>query len=192
MVLAAETPKQDLTDEALWLLVIARKALPAPTNRPSLRVRGRTGDFTAIQREAVFFRLVSIVEAYTDALMIQLMRTGVPPRNGLVERMIGELEQSVSRGGWSQRQGAFIRLHGVRFSDFSAWKRLEAAAHVRNSIAHGLGRLTPSQRRNAEMPAKVGLIGVEVRGDRFVLNDASLLLTFEACREFIRALDAAS
>jgi hypothetical protein len=168
---------QRLTDDALRLLVEARRAAVAAERFASGRAPrilvstlGPT-DPVLLHRLSVILRYVSIVEAYVDALIMNLLTDHLPPPN------------------WNKRHLAFQTLHDVQLYECSSWEEVEAAIAVRNSVAHGLGRLTASQRRNPELPSKFRLIGVSISGGQLYLSDSTLGVVFQACTDFIQDLD---
>lgn len=134
-------------------------------------------------------RYVSTTEAYVNALLTDLLVVKLPPPSTFVRGLVNEVEAGATRD-WGRRLTAFNRLHGVKLKDCSRWKDVEAATQARNCIAHGLGRLTPSQ-RGLDFATKVGLLGMSVSGGTLIITDASVETTFAACREFIGSVDAA-
>lgn len=105
--------------------------------------------------------------------------------------MVHEIELAAS-ANWGKRQESFKRIHGFQLSKCDRWKEVEGATHARHSIAHGLGRLTASQRQNPNFATWVGRVGISVSGGAVVVSDAAVDAVFDACRGFIIAVDSAT
>jgi len=136
-------------------------------------------------------RYVSIAEAYVDALMPDLLLQKMGPPTTLSRSMVHEIELSAS-ASWGRRLETFKRVHGIQLSKCDGWKEVDASTHARNSVAHGLGRLTASQRQNPSFPMLVGRVGITVSGGAIVVSDAAVANVRDACRRFIVAIDAAT
>ena len=187
--------KYALADSALLLLIAASKdyrtSMELSTQKPRISsVLLGTLDPVQIKRQATLLRYISTTEAYIDAVNGSLLWEELGTPTNLLRAMVQEIEQSAS-SNWPNRQRAFKNLHGVTLSSQTSWKNVEAATHARNSIAHGLGRLTASQRRNKSLPGILLKIDVRVSGGRLAITDASLQKVFRACSDFIRSVDQA-
>ena len=113
--------------------------------------RGRHGtsssfglyDFDQVRNQSAYLRLVSIVEAYVDTCSSHLFESRTSGRDAFVRALVNEVRDASLRG-WEERKAAFKTYHGVTLGECSRWSDIDAAREVRNSIAHGLGRLTGS------------------------------------------------
>jgi len=197
MALSTPLYKQVFTESALTLLAYARRSSGAGlagivARRPRIRTSPLGPvDPIVVRRHVLLLRYVSVTEAYVDALMADLLFQRLGPPTMLLRSMVHEIELSAS-ANWSKRIEAFKRVHGAQLSKCDAWTEVEGATHARNSIAHGLGRLTASQRQNVNFASWVGRIGITVSGGTMVVSDAAVENVHNACRRFIVAIDAAT
>lgn len=146
-------------------------------------------DSAEATKQACFFRMISVVEAYLDTLSAALFRERAPTSHDLVRRLIAAAELRAS-ATWDERKTAFANYHGVSLGQLARWSELDCGIEVRNAIAHGLGKLTPRQ-RTKRVRTKIGQIGVRLSDGAVVVTDASLQRCRDACVEFIRSLDNA-
>jgi len=107
----------------------------------------------------------------------------------LVRRLVENAELRASTT-WQERRDAFSGYHNIRLGELARWSELDAGIEVRNAIAHGLGELTPLQRKGAAA-RKIGQIGVSLSDGRVLITDKSLQHCRDVCIAFIRSLDAA-
>lgn len=190
------TPRHRLTEAALLLLHAVRPHVVGPPNAArSGRIRllrSSLGpvDPEVMRREAAFLRMVSVTEAYLDALQVDLLTGKLSPNTETLLRVIEELEV-VATSNWANRKRAFNRIHKVRLGELAGWPEIDAAIQVRNTIAHGLGSLTARQRSNAGLPAQISKVKVLLSGGRMHISVLSLRVLEESCRKFILAVDQA-
>ena len=192
---AVRTVPRELTEEAVLLLQTAyvdhsRAAsnLPPPRGRV-LNPGSRLGihDTLAVSRQACIFRLVSTVEAYLDMLSSDMLRERVPPRHELV-RLLVEAAEARSSMTWDERKRAFVNFHGFSLGEFDGWEVVDCAVQARNAIAHGLGRLTPRQRKGGA-PNKLMKIGIGLRGHQLNVPGSSVVTCRDGCVRFVRSVD---
>ncbi len=188
-----------LTEEAtLQLRSTYQDYVASAQNRsePSGRILSTTtflGQFDAVitARQGCFLRLISIVEAYVDMLSASLFNDQTPPNDPFIARLVREAEMRAATT-WVERQRALEGLHGVPLGSLPNWSQLKAGIEVRNTIAHGLGRLTTKQRRDGkDLKGKLAQIQVELREGRLVITEGSLLRCLDVCLDFLASLDAA-
>jgi hypothetical protein len=146
-------------------------------------------DAEAASRQGCFLRLISVVEAYVDLACDALFREKAPTANDLVRRLVEGAELRASTT-WQERRDAFERYHNIRLGTLARWSELDAGIEVRNAIAHGLGQLTPRQRRSAAA-RKIHQIGVSSNDGRLLITEASLKQCRDVCVAFILSLDNA-
>lgn len=144
--------------------------------------------------QAYFFRVVAVVEAYTDAALDALFKGVVPASSPAASRLLDEHMLSATQR-WDSRKRSFADHHGISFGDsrtgFHHWSKLDGMIEVRNSIAHGLGSLTRQQRRNALRTAsRCGQIGVRIEAGEVVVSHANLMAAAQIAEDFILWLDA--
>ena len=184
-----------LTESALQLLRVANRDLHAakPLAVRPPRISGPhfgTLDPTQVRYQAALLRMVSTTEAYLDSVNDLLMRRHFQAPTRPIQSMVEELGIGSSRS-WQARHSAFKKLHGVRLRKQSSWKVLEGAIEARNGIAHGIGRLTPTQLRNADLQVQLKRVDITVGGGRMIMSDNSLAVVLEACVCFVRSVDRA-
>lgn len=190
-------PRHRLTEAALLLLHSTPAlfvSLHASKESGRVRIMHSTlgpRDPVVIRREAVFFRMVSLTEAYLDALQSDLLATKVSQPTDTLRRMVEEIEVSAT-SNWTARKRTFRRIHRISLNQLDGWAEIEAAVHVRNSIAHALGSLTVRQRAHTQLPLQLQRIEVVVADGRIHLSDGSLNVLETSCRKFVLAVDAAT
>lgn len=194
---ATATPRHALTDEALRLLLHAETRLPLPPATPvgaaSARLgAARLGGLTEgeLRVQAAFFRLVSVTEAYLDALSMQELQRAQPFTGQPLQTMLTEHEITAT-ANWRSRTQNYKDYHGVRLGPLPGHTSVMAAVQVRNAIAHGLGRLTARQRGNADLATQVARLDVSIGSGRMHLAGTTLALTHVACADLIKAVDVA-
>lgn len=197
MALTTPLYKQVFTEAALTLLSQAKRMSGSFGYSPLLRrPRIRTSPLgptepAIVRRHTLVLRYVSITEAYVDALMADLLVQKLGSPTALLRSLVHEIELSAS-ANWSKRHESFKRIHGLQLAKCDGWKAVDAATHARNSIAHGLGRLTASQRQNPNFANLVGVVGITVSGGAIVVSDSAVDAVHDACRQFVIAVDAAT
>jgi hypothetical protein len=134
-------------------------------------------------------RLISVVEAYVDALSMQRMSGLVDHADVVLGRLLHDFEVN-SSGSWQERHDAYERHHGFSLKSRSGWNHIAAGIEVRNSLAHGLGNLTVQQRAKSRLPAQVASIDVAVGAGRMRLGARTIPKLAEACSTFVRDVDS--
>jgi hypothetical protein len=136
-------------------------------------------------------RLVSIAEDFAA----EALRTHGRPLLRGSERMVsdawGLLEARAERS-WDERAAAFKRWLHINLGDCAAYADFRAFVQARNAIAHGLGRLTPRQRRGSDAASIVQSLrvaGVTVSGERIEVKDESVDRCCTVVVSFILWLD---
>lgn len=185
-----------ITDEVLLLLLAARHDSESvnvgPQHRPRivLPVLGTTDPIQA-SNQATILRLFSTIEAYVDALIGDLLRQQVDSSMSLLTIVLQEVELNSTRN-WHEREQAFKRIFGIRLPKQNSWNEIEATRQARNSIAHGLGRLTAQQLQNRSLAKKLDRIKVYISNGRIIITQESILLVYKACVNFVKSLDTAT
>lgn len=148
-------------------------------------------DAHAVRMQATYFRLVSIVEAYTDVMTDALFQKAVPTRDELVNRLIEDrILQSSSN--WAERKDTYQAYHHISLGSCPAWSKLDAGIEVRNAIAHGLGMLTPLQRKKSGLPGQLNAVKVALESGHIILARESLDECIGFCRTYVQWLDQAA
>lgn len=147
-------------------------------------------DFKSASGQGCFLRMVSIVEVYVDIVCTTLFQESVPTTHDLIRRLVEDAELRASTT-WNERKSAFSVYHKILLGEFRRWSELDAVIEVRNSIAHGLGKLTPRQ-RGSNVQSKMSQIGVIVSDGNIAIDEASLRQCRDICIEFVRYLDEKS
>ncbi len=172
-----------------------RRAVSSPASATG-RVRTATTslgyfDAEAAAQQGWLLRLISVVEAYVDSLSYELLIAASPAPGTLFRRLVDDAVLR-SASTWQERRDAFAALHDVGLGSLPRWSELDAGIEVRNSIAHGLGRLTFKQRpKVANLTSKFGQLGVRLSDGRLVISEQALRRGLDVCLEFVEALDQA-
>lgn len=183
-----------ITEEAQRLIRATAADFSALTP-PAPSSRGRHGgsstfglyDFDQVRNQSVYLRLVSIVEAYVDTCSSHLFDSRTSGRDAFVRALVNEVRDASLRG-WEERKAAFKTYHGVTLGECSKWSDIDAAREVRNSIAHGLGTLTPRQQGGA-VRRKMGAVGIAFRGDQILIDRSAIDRCARSSVAFIQDID---
>nr|GID87305.1 hypothetical protein Ade03nite_62290 [Actinoplanes derwentensis] len=114
-----------------------------------------------------------------------------PRKTSTVNRLLEDFELN-STSSWQKRHESYVRYHSVDLSKQFGWKGVEAAIEARNSVAHGLGRLTAKQLRKRGIKAQLGLVDIQVANNELYIVKTSLPKIFSVCSSFVRAVDSAA
>lgn len=174
------TPSWNLTDNALALILhaehgMSRKILESNTPHISGLRRGYLAD-TAIndlwQQEAAVLRIISTVEAYTDAASEEFFakRGSLAPKTPMT---------------WKARAKHYTNHHQIDLHACDGWPEVDAGVALRNCLAHGLGNLTQLLMSEGSLGMKMLLIDVTVGGNRMHTTDATVPKLASACRRFV-------
>jgi hypothetical protein len=152
-------PSWTLTDDALVLILHAENDTPenVPTGQALTGMRlgqlGGTRTDELWRRETAVLRLISTVEAYTDAAS-KLFFT----------------KKSLSRPklpfSWPGRIKYYKEEHAIDLKACDGWGEVEAGIDLRNCLAHGLGNLTEVLLSEKFLGKRMDLIDVSVGGNR--------------------------
>jgi hypothetical protein len=164
--------------------------VPRPPGRVLRNALGASTDPSVWLREAALLRLVSVVEAYVDAVSMFRMGLVVDSSHVLVAKMLEDFEVG-SSSTWQQRHDSYEGYHKFSLKSRSGWQVVSASIEVRNCLAHGLGNLTAKQRGKTALPSTVGLIGVSVGSNRMHLGATTVATVGRGCNEFVRDIDVA-
>ena len=144
--------------------------------------------------QAYFFRIVAILEAYTDAVLEAMFNNVIPASSPAAIRLLeGHLADATQ--GWDSRKRSFADHHGLHLGDnvhgFAKWSQILAMIEVRNSIAHGLGSLSRQQRRDpTRAAARCAQIGVRVEASEVIVSYVNLQQAAGLAEDYIKWLDA--
>lgn len=187
-------PRFNATESGLRLLGAALRAQSTFPQRSRLPGRITATAFGPVTREetdrqGLYLRVVSIAEATTDALALELTRRAIANIDEVVRRLILEKEIAGS-ASWDARRRSFRRHHGIDLRKCDAHREVLAATDVRNAIAHGLGRLTARQAASQETYKNLGRIAVDLVDGRVRLQGRHILEAVGYCRRFVMDVDA--
>lgn len=147
-------------------------------------------------REIAISLLVSLAEDFSFGLLVDrttpFLEPGKPLAHLLWDDVLGRIGSK-----WDTRLKAWKQFHSVRVKEDwrDKYEVLDGFVTARNSIAHGLGRLTWQQKRNEEIlrstRRRLDRAGIDVApGDRLRLEDAHVTRCAGVVREFVFWLDA--
>lgn len=143
--------------------------------------------------QGYFFRVVAIVEAYTDAALEAMFRRVVPASSAAATRLL-ETHLLDAAQRWETRKKSFSEHHSLPLGDaavgFPGWSKLDGMIEVRNTIAHGLGSLTRQQRQNPlRTAARCAQVGVRIDAGQVIVDNVSLGAAAQVAEDFVRWLD---
>ena len=190
---SASAARLALSEAAIALIRHAESnnasGLPMPRPRILTNAMGASTDPAAWLREAALIRLVSVIEAYVDAVSMYRMNAVIGAGAPLVSLLVGDFERA-SNGSWGDRHDAYKRYHGISLRSLSGWQPINAGIHVRNCLLHGLGNLTARQRDMTTLAVSLKLIDVTIGGNRMHLSGSTVAKVAAGCEHFVGALDA--
>lgn len=143
--------------------------------------------------QGCFFRIVSVLESYTDAALEAMFRKVVPASSPAATRLLeSHLLDATQR--WESRKSSYAEHHGLRLADmgvgFPQWPKVDGMIQVRNAIAHGLGSLTRQQRRKPIRTAgRCSQIGVRIAAGEVLVDRTSIQSAARVAGEFVGWLD---
>jgi hypothetical protein len=187
-------PNRELTEAALKLIHWSLDDLHLPGGSPVFRgrvIRTPLGPVApaVVRQQATLFRMVSIVESYLDALSRELVSEAIPQHFSMLEPLLEDFNSGTT-ATWSRRIQTYNRYHKINLKKQTSWRELEAAIDVRNSIAHGLGRLTATQAaKKRQVEARLKFIEVLIVDHELRYSDRSIEIVRRACSDFVRSVD---
>lgn len=184
-----------LTDAALQLIYATHAdLLRTPPSSVVGRIYSQGGvgrlrpqDANQVRAQGAYLRMVSVVEAYIDALSSHSFDLRVDRHDQLVRLLVAAAEAGAD-GTWELRKSAFESYHGVSLGSCKGWHAVDASHAVRNAIAHGLGSLTRRQ-RDQKTRSKVRNAGVVLVDDALWITDLSLVRCRDSSATFVRDVD---
>lgn len=173
-------------DKSQSQLVAVRRAMQNSALGEGI-VEGRLRPVLGVQhfRQQNLLAMVTITEAFLDAIHLLLMEHLLDPRTLRRRQILNELSIAGTRT-WEERCRYFLDLHGVNLRAAAGWQDLRAAQETRNSIAHGLGRLTAQQLSNRKAVGRLASLGVNLNDGRIHIPHATLEAVATAATSFIR------
>lgn len=165
-----------------------------PTVRGRLRVLPGSPGSAQVRQYATLLRMISILEAFTTASLVDRVEPLVPQSGTKVLQDIYERAEDRAIGSWPEIRNHYSAWLGINLQEksFSRWGELQALLDARNAIVHGMGRLTRRLARKDLTALRrhfatldLGLVGDEVQVPNNALGNAARL----SC-DFIRWLDS--
>ena len=189
------TPKLALTGTALALINHAATDIPTAATghrRPGRVLTTASGHSTDPRdwlRETALLRLISVIEAYVDAVSMHRMGLVVDQRQTLVALMMSDFELS-SSGTWQDRHNSYERYHGFTLRSRNGWGDVNAGIEVRNCLMHGMGALTAKQRSQTKLATIVRTLDVSIGSNRMYLSAVTVAKLAGGCQEFVQHVDS--
>lgn len=140
------------------------------------------------QCQATLIRLLSITESFAAGLLSSEIDSEASAANSELVSKIAEDAVLDGTASWNEQENSYKNWLGIR----EDWKTVGQLAEARNSVAHGLGKLTRRQKKKEQsVRTKLKAVGINVHDDNIVLSDDILAAAAESCRDFIERLDRA-
>jgi len=150
-----------------------------------------TYDSRLATAEAAYLRLISIDEAYCDALSSYVLRGAIQNPGRYLEALLSEHEVKAT-SNWRERQDSMTTFHGVRLTDCPVWGDVQTGTQIRNAVAHGLGTLTPRQRAKIRYHREsFAALDVQMAGIRVIVTFDAVLRCATYSKQFVAWLDDA-
>lgn len=171
-------PSWSLTDDALVLILHAENdiAEKVPTHLFSIGMRpGKLGGTVTDEswlRETATLRLISTVEAYTNAASEFFFTKKMLP-----------LPKSPFT--WPQRVKHYKDEHSIDLEVRNGWEQVQAGIDLRNCLVHGLGNLTELLLSDVALGNRMKHIDVGVGGNRMHPTITTVPKLAAGCRSFV-------
>ena len=167
-----------------------------PTTRPTGRIHtGATAlgsaDREQVRLQSCFVRMVGGAEAFTDAVLLGMLDREAEALTPVLGQIFEDYTASVT-ATWDAREKALRRDFGIVLNHWASYPLLLAATDVRNTIAHGLGRMTRRQLRRPGPLARIQTLGVYVDQGVLDLDVTNIRTCREICIGFTSWLDEAA
>jgi hypothetical protein len=175
-------PSWSLTDDALVLILHAENDISekVSTDRSLTGMRpGQLGGTMADElwlRETAVLRLISTVEAYTNAASALFF----------TKKSLTSPEPPLT---WPQRIKHYKKKHTIDLEARDGWHQVQAGIDLRNCLAHGLGNLTELLLCKEELGVGMEHIDVSVSGNRMHPTMTTVPKLAAGCRSFVLAIE---
>lgn len=172
-------PSWSLTDDALTLILhaandIVENVSTDRSHAAGLRVGqlGGTKTDELWRRETAVLRLVSTVEAYTDAASkLFFTKKSLPsPKSPFT---------------WPERLKRYKNEHAIDLKACDGWGEVEAGINLRNCLLHGLGNLTEVLLAEEFLGKRMKSIDVSVGGNRMRSTVDTVPKLASGCRRLV-------
>jgi len=171
-------PSWALTDDALVLILHAEnditKNLQTSQTTSGMRL-GQLGGTRADElwrQETAVLRLISTVEAYTDAAskFYFTKKCSTLPKMPFT---------------WPDRIKYYKNKHAIDLEKCDGWGQVKAGIDLRNCLAHGLGNLTEILLSEESLGSRMKLIDVSVGGNRMHSTMQTVPKLASGCRHLV-------
>lgn len=139
--------------------------------------------------QTAMLRLISVIEAYVDAVSMHRMGLAVDQSNTLVALLVSDFEL-VSSGTWQERHNTYEKYHCFSLRSCSGWDVILAGIHVRNCLMHGMGALTAKQRADTKLNVAVKPLDVSIGSNRMYMGRQTVSKLGMACESLIGHVDS--
>lgn len=168
--------------------------LPVLSSLAERTLAGIAGTADGLEPDLAVLRVTSLVEVYVDDLL-DLLATRYLTGESEFERSISELVTAQLHQSWPQRRLWLRQSFGVSLDGAVADQDFSLLIDLRNTIAHGGGRLTFLQRKT--LAAQLTMqdqftkrLAVHCDGVRVVCTEATASLAMRVASDYVRGLDA--
>ncbi len=147
-------------------------------------------DFNNARAQNYLFRCVSIIEAYTDAVLEAMFESVLVGSPAAASLLLEQHLQSATQS-WGNRKRSFREHHELSLGAFGQWSKVMALVDVRNAVAHGLGSMTRIQRLNPQGTIeRLKLIGVRIEAAELLVDRTNVVIAADVASTYVRWLDA--
>jgi hypothetical protein len=141
-------------------------------------------------------RIISIGEDFCRNLLLIASAKAIDTSHPL-RLDLWSTAESRAESSWNSIKECWKIWHGVALGTAPSFATFRAFVDARNSIMHGVGKLTRKQVRNpngrAQLVARLASVGISVDlDDRLILSSDCVVASCKAAIELIRWLDEAA
>lgn len=157
------------------------------------RLRGTAGVVRADPaRYLALPHIVATAEEFCRQRLVGVTEPLIPQQHPAL-RVMWRRAEAAAEATWDNLAKSWRDWHGIRLSQAPSFAELRAYIEARNSIMHGLGRLTRRQTRDdagAAVRAKYSSVDISLVGDLIIITDGTVVACSRVARRFVLWLDA--
>jgi hypothetical protein len=156
------------------------------------RMGSHSGLFGAVP--AAYSTVITVVSV-AENFIATTLQTAVEDAFNVTSRILQDARDRAwddLDGTWPKRRDQSKRWFGIDFQAEDCLRKLLIFIDVRNSVAHGIGRLTRKQLGNdkgASIRTAMTGIGIDFRGELLQIDDSVVELCVTTCRESVLWFD---
>ncbi len=171
---------------------LAVEAIGVSASRPRLQIANRSSrihpsDYVTLPH------VVAVAEEFSRRILVKHSEGVIKGNHRIHEEARRKIEDE-AEGSWPYHREAWKRWHQIILSDAPDFDKFDTFIEARNSIMHGLGRLTRRQTREdggRSLSGRMKKVGITVVGGELVLGQRVVARCSNITANFVVWLDLA-